>query len=169
MRGAAVLFLTLYVLRALVAEANNMLSGLHVWLFAGGLFVTYAAMAMPLGMGLAASLLGGFLCDAVTPVAFGTHAALFAAAHAVIYNARPRLQRQQTPVRVGVAVLANLGLFLALTFVRLRAGHAASAPWPRMFSDLFWSEAAVAAAAPWFFSLQLRSLQLARAVPWGSA
>ena len=47
MRGAVALFLTLYLLRALVAEANNALSGLHVWLFAGGLFVTYAALAMP--------------------------------------------------------------------------------------------------------------------------
>ena len=40
MRSCAVLFLSLYVLRALVAEVNSAMSGAHIWLFAGGLFVT---------------------------------------------------------------------------------------------------------------------------------
>ncbi|HEY1848389.1 MAG TPA: rod shape-determining protein MreD [Opitutaceae bacterium] len=164
MRPAAVLFLTLYILRALVGEANSMLSGLHVWLFAGGLFVTYAALAMPFRPGFAASLLGGLLCDALSPVAFGTHAALFAAAHAVVYNARERLQRDETGVRVAVAAIVNAALFVAMSFLALRSTHGA-ASWPRMISDLAWSEAAVAALAPWFFSLQLRTLELARALP----
>ena len=84
MRGAAVLFLTLYVLRALVAELNTALSGVHLWLFAGGLFVAYSALAMPFHEGFAGSVLGGLLCDAMTPVAFGTHATLFAVAPAWI-------------------------------------------------------------------------------------
>ena len=73
MRGCAALFLTLYLLRALVAEANSALSGLHVWLFAGGLFVVYSALMMPFGQGFAASVLGGLLCDSVTPVAFSDY------------------------------------------------------------------------------------------------
>jgi rod shape-determining protein MreD len=165
MRGAAALFVTLYLLRALVAEANNALSGLHVWLFAGGLFVTYAALAMPLRQGFAASLLGGLLCDCVSPVGFGSQAVLFAFSHTVVYNLRERLQRDETAVRVAVALLVNLGLFLAVTVLRMRAAHIGIGAWPRLLSDLGWSEAVLAAVAPWFFALQLRTLELARAKP----
>jgi cell shape-determining protein MreD len=165
MRGAAALFLTLYLLRALVAEVNSALSGVHVWLFAGGLFVAYSALVMPFRTGFTVSILSGLLCDSVTPVAFGTHAALFGFAHAVVFNARERLQRDETAVRIGVALLVNLGLFLALTFVRMRSAHGASLAWPRILSDLAWSEVALAIAAPWFFALQLRTLELARANP----
>jgi rod shape-determining protein MreD len=165
MRGAVALFFTLYVLRALVAEVNSALSGMHVWLFAGGLFVAYSALMMPFRQGFTASVLGGLLCDAVTPVAFGTHAALFAVAHAVVFNARERLQRDDTAVRVLVALLLNLALFLALTFARIRLAHWTASAWPRILSDLLWSEVALALAAPWFFALQLRTLELARAIP----
>jgi rod shape-determining protein MreD len=165
MRGAVALFLTLYLLRALVAEVNSALSGMHIWLFAGGLFVAYSALMMPFRQGFTASVLGGLLCDAVTPVAFGTHAALFAVAHAVVYNARERLQRDDTAVRVLVALLVNLALFLAITFARIRLVHGTAAAWPRILSDLAWSEAALALVAPWFFALQLGTLELARANP----
>ena len=165
MRGAVALFLTTYLLRGLVAEVNSALSGMHIWLFTGGLFVAYSALMMPFREGFAASVLAGMLCDSATPVAFGTHTALFAAAHAVVYNARERLQREEMLVRVFVALLLNLALFLALTFVQVRAAHETAAAWPRMLSDLAWSEAALALIAPWFFALQLRTLELARAQP----
>ena len=59
MRGAVALFFTLYLLRAVVAEANNALSGVHIWLFAGGLFVTYAALKVPYRIGFVVTVLGG--------------------------------------------------------------------------------------------------------------
>ena len=169
MRGAVALFLTLCLLRGIVAEANSALSGMHIWLFAGGLFVTYAALKVSYRTGFVVTALGGLLCDAVAPVAFGTHAALFAAAHAIVYNARERLQREETSVRIAVTLLVNLGLFLALTFARMRLAHGIAAAWPRLLSDLAWSELAVLVAAPWFFALQLRTLELARANPPRSA
>jgi rod shape-determining protein MreD len=165
MRGALALFLTLYLLRALVAEVNSALSGIHIWLFAGGLFVAYSALMMPFRSGFTVSVLAGLLCDSVTPVAFGTHAALFGIAHAIVFNARERLQRDETAVRVAVALLVNLGLFLALTFARIRIAHGGAFAWPRMLSDLAWSEVAVALVAPWFFALQVHTLELARANP----
>lgn len=165
MRGAVALFLTTYLLRGLVAEVNSALSGMHIWLFAGGLFVAYSALMMPFREGFTASVLGGMLCDSVTPVVFGTHTALFAVAHAVVYNARERLQRDETLVRVFVALLLNVALFLAITFARIRVAHEAAAAWPRILSDLAWSEAALALIAPWFFALQVRTLELARANP----
>jgi len=165
MRGAGVLFLTLYLLRALVAEANSALSPEHVWLFAGGLFVAYSALEFRFRPGFTASVLGGLMCDSVSPVPFGTHAALFATAHVVVYNLRERLQHDETIVRVTVALLVNLALFLALTFGQVRHVPAGATVWPRLLSDLAWSEIAVAAAAPWFFALQAASLDLARANP----
>jgi cell shape-determining protein MreD len=165
MRVSAILFLTLYLLRALVAEANNALSGLHIWIFAGGLFVVYSALMVPFRQGFASSILAGLLCDSVSPVAFGTHAALFGMAHAFVYNARERLQRDETAVRVTVALIVNLALFAALTLVRFRHVPSGATVWPRLFSDLAWSEIAVVLAAPWFFALQVRTLELARAIP----
>jgi rod shape-determining protein MreD len=163
MRGAGVLFLTLFVLRALVAEANSVLSGVHVWLFVGGLFVAYSALVYSFRAGFTASVLGGLLCDSVAPVPFGTHAALFATAHVVVYNVRERLQRDETAVRVMVALLINLALFLILSFEQLRHIPSIATVWPRLLSDLAWSELALAAAAPWFFALQSACLELARA------
>jgi rod shape-determining protein MreD len=160
MRGCLVLFLTLYLLRALLAELNTELSGLHVWIFAGGLYVAFSALAMPFRIGFAASVLGGLLCDAMKPVAMGTHAALFGAAHAAVFNLRERLQRDEVAVRVVVVLVLNLVLFLSLSLVR---GHFGALP--RMLSDLAWSEAFVAVAAPWFTALQIRSLELAGASP----
>lgn len=165
MRGAAVLFLTLYLLRSLVAELNSALSGYHLWLFAGGLFVTYSALAMPFHEGFWASILGGLLCDAMSPLPFGTHAGLFAIAHTVVYNTRERLQREETTVRVVVALVVNVSLFAAISLMRIGAWHRAWDEWPRMLSDLVWSQAVIALIAPWFFALQLRSLELARANP----
>ena len=163
MRPTAALFATLYLLLALVAQVNSAIAPIHLWLFAGGLFVAYPALMMPFRQGFADSVLGGLLCDSVAPVAFGTHAALFATAHAVVYNVRERLQRDETVVRVSVVLLVNLALFLTLSFTRI--AHGGAAAWPRTLSDLFWSEAAVALAAPWFFAFQLRTLELARAAP----
>lgn len=165
MRGATAVFLTLYLLHALVAEANNALSGAHVWLFAGGLYVAYSALMVPLRQGLAATILAGLLCDAAAPVAFGTNAALFAAAHVAVYAVRERLQRDEMAVRVSAALILNLAFFLALSFARLRLVPAMSTAWPRMLSDLLCSEAVVALIAPWFFALQIRTLELARALP----
>jgi len=169
MRVATVLFLTLFLLRALVAEANSALSGLHVWLFAGGLFVAYSALMVPFSQGFAASVFAGLLCDSAAPVPFGTHAALFGAAHAAVYNLRERLQRDETAVRVAVVLVLNAALFLAITAATIRHVPAAATVWPRLLSDLGWSQAAVALAAPWFFAIQVRSLELARAVPSRSA
>jgi rod shape-determining protein MreD len=163
MRGALVLFLTLFLLHALVELANQALAGLHVHLFAAGLFVAYGALVLPFGPGLAASVLAGLLCDAGAPLAFGTQALLFGAAHVVVFNLRSRLPRDDPAARRLVALGVNAAVFLALSFVLLRRGTGRPAAWPRLGSDLFASEVVIALIAPWFFALQAESLRLARA------
>jgi rod shape-determining protein MreD len=165
MRVATVLFLTLYLLRVLVAELNHTLSGVHVWIFAGGLFIAYSALMLPFRQGFGASLLAGLLCDSLAPVAFGTHTALFALSHAVVYNVRERMQRDETAVRVSVALIVNLALFVILTLARIRHTPGGPAAWPRILSDLVCSQVAIALIGPWFFAFQFRTLELAGASP----
>jgi len=163
MRHTLVTFLTLLLLWTLVAQANHALSGLRVYLFFGGLYVTYAALMLPPRAGLASTLLGGLLCDANTPVAFGTHLVLFAAAFAVLLHLRDRLPREDTVARVIVALLANLALFLVFSFTQIGGAPSPAAAWPRLIADLICSQVCLALIAPWFFALQRRTLLLAHA------
>ena len=75
----------------------------------------------------------------MSPVGFGTHAVLFAFSHTVVFNLRERLQREETAVRVIVALLVNLGLFLSITALRMRASHIGFCSWLRLVSFLFLS------------------------------
>jgi len=162
MRRTLVTFLTLLLLWVVVAQVNHVLDG-HAYLFAGGLLVAYAALQLPLRDGLAAVLLAGLLCDAGAPVPFGLHTLLFAAAHAVVFNIRDHLPREETVARVVVALLVNLALFLVLSFALVGRGPAPAAVWPRLIFDLVCSQVFLALIAPWFFALQARSLVLAGA------
>jgi rod shape-determining protein MreD len=159
MRRFLALYATLVLLWALVAQANHALAPFHIYLFAGGLFVAYSALGFPLRSGLAASFLAGLMFDANEPVAFGTHAILFAAAHALLFHLRDRLPREDRVGRVVIALLANFGLFLALSFIM--ADRPPVSIWPRLLADLVCSQIALALAAPWFFALQSRVLILA--------
>jgi rod shape-determining protein MreD len=162
MRRTLVTFLTLLLLWVVVAQVNHILSGTHVYLFVGGLFVTYAALQLPLRDGLAAVLLAGLLCDANTPVPFGLHTLLFASACAVICNLRDHVPRDETVARVIVALLTNLALFLVFSFALIGRSPAPGAVWLRLIFDLLCSQVFLALIAPWFFALQARTLVLAR-------
>jgi rod shape-determining protein MreD len=163
MRHTLTISLTLALLWALVAQANHELSGLRVYVFVGGLYVTYASLMLPWRAGLASIVLGALLCDASTPVAFGTHVILFAAAFAVLSHLRDRLPREDTVARVVIALLANLALFLLFSFTQIGGSPSPAAAWPRLIADLIASQIALALIAPWFFALQHRALLLARA------
>ena len=165
MRPAFVTALTLLVLWTLVAEANHALAEYRVYLFVGALFVTFAALKLPLGAGLAATLFGGLLCDANSPVNFGTHLLLFAAAHAIIFHVRVRLPRDDTVARVAAALLANLAIFLLFSFIQIARSPAPAAAWPRLIADLICSQVFLALVAPWFFALQHQALATARCAP----
>ena len=160
MRRALVIFLTLVLLWTLVAQLNHFAGEIHLYFFLGGLYVTYAALVLPPRPGLAAVLLGGMLCDANAPVAFGTHALLFAAAHAVLLSLRDRLPHEEMAGRIVIALLANLGIFLVLSFFEIGRLPLPAAAWPRLGTDLIFSQLVLALAAPWFFSLQEQSLLL---------
>jgi rod shape-determining protein MreD len=162
MRNAAVIFLAQLLLVCLLAQVNHAITGAHVYLFAGGLLIAYSALALPFSAGVAASFLIGLAADAAAPVPFGTQALLFAAAHTIVFHLRDRLPRDDTTGRVIIALLTNLGLFLALSFFLIGRSPAPSAAWARLFADLLASQIFLALIAPWFFALEERASELIR-------
>lgn len=166
MRAAAILFLTDGLLWCLAGEVNHAISGLHVYLYLGGLLVVTGALALPFGLGLLVSLAAGALCDTAAPPAlFGAQTLLFAAATTLLAMLRERLPPEDRAGRIVAALLANLALFVALSALVARRFPSPGGDWLRLAFDLAASQAALAAIAPWFFALQSRSLQLARAQP----
>jgi len=162
MRRVIVLFLCTIVLWAVVAQVNQGLSDAHVYLFVGGLFVAFTALTQTYGTGLWTAALAGLLLDANAPVAFGKHMILFATAHFFVFRVRDRVARNDTVSRITVAILANLGLFLVLTFLQLLRTPAIAAIWPRMIFDLVCSQLFIALVGRWYFALQAKSLVMAR-------
>lgn len=162
MRVFLVLVGCVYLLWALVSQLNHTLSGLRITLFAGGLFVAYAAVSQPLRLGLAVSLIGGLWCDANAPVWFGTHGLLFVLAHATLFHVRDRVPREDAAGAIVLVLLCNLALFLVFSFTQISASPAPGTAWPRLLFDLFCSQVFLALVTPWFFALQKRALALAR-------
>lgn len=161
MRRALFLFVTLVLLWTIVTQLNHALAPWHIYLWLGGLFVGFSALTLPLRSGLAASFFGGLLCDATSGAGLGTHALLFASAHAVLFNLRDRLPREDTTGRVVITLITNLALFLVFSFLQISALPSPGDAWPRLICDLLCSQVLLTLIAPWFFALQACALQLA--------
>lgn len=130
----------------------------HVYV--GGLFVTFAALRLDARNGFIATLLTGLLCDAVEPVPFGTNAALLGLVYAVLLQARHRFPRDEALFSTVVALLANLFLFIALSFLLISAHPRPADAWMRLFADLVVSQLLLVAITPWFLALQGRAFEL---------
>lgn len=162
-RTAIVVFLAMLLLWLLVLQLNHYLAVWRVYLFVGGLLVTYAALRLPLRTGLLVTAGVGLLAEAGTGLTPGTQLVLLCAAHALIYHVRDRVPRDQTVTRVLIALLTNLALFLVLSILLVGQGPVPAAMWPRLIFDLACSQVFVALVAPWFFAFQERALELAGA------
>ena len=150
------------LLWSLIVQLNHYLAAHAAHLFVGGLLIAFAALRLALRPGLFATMLTGLAIDALEPVPFGTHLMLFTVMHVIIFRLRTRFPREETIFGVVVALLANLALFLGLSFAVLGSHPVPGAAWVRLFVDLLWSQLFLAAIAPWFFSLQVRALELGR-------
>jgi hypothetical protein len=142
----------------LLSQLNHYLALWQIQVWCGGLLVSFAGLRMGYRTGAASSFIAGLLLDAGEPVAFGTQALLLLAAHAVIFTIRNRAPREETVVGVVVALIANLGLFLSLCFLRIDTSLDPAGAWMRAFADLLVSQIVLAVIAPWFFAVQLRLL-----------
>jgi rod shape-determining protein MreD len=151
-------FLTLLLLWTIIAQVNHYLAVWHMYAFVGALYVTFSALRLPPRAGAIATVLGGLLCDGNAPVPFGTHVLLFIAAYVLIQNARGRIPVDQTITQVVIALLTNLGLYLAFAIFMAVHQPAPGTRWPRMLMDLLVSQVLLVVIAPWFFALQTRVL-----------
>jgi len=159
-RSTAIIFACCLVLWICISQLNHYLAPLHLSLFAGGLLITFSALRMGFREGWWSSLLIGLLIDSSTAVPFGFHGLLFAVVHTAVYNLRGRFPREETIFGLIVALLANLALFFMITVAFLLRSPAPFSMLPRLLADLLASELVVFFAAPWFFALQDRSLEL---------
>jgi hypothetical protein len=162
MRRFVTLSFTLLLLWAIIAQVNDLISGWRVYVFAGGLFVTFAALTQPLRPGMFAVCVGGMICDANAPVTFGVHVLLFSAAHATVYHLRDRVPQEDNIAITVVTLLTNLALFLVFSFGQIHVSPAPAAAWPRLLMDLLCSQILLVAVTPWFFALQARALEIAQ-------
>ena len=162
MRRTLVLAGSLLLLWAIVAQLNDALAELRVYVFAGALFVAFTALTQPRRAGMIAVMIGGLICDANAPVAFGTHMLLFAAAHVTLFHIRERVPRDDNTAAIVVVLLTNLALFLGFSFTQIHASPAPADVWPRLIADLACSQLFLALVTPWFFALQAGALALAR-------
>ena len=162
-RQIAVTTLCGLILWILLAQVNHHLAYWQVHLWAGGLFVAFAGLRLDLREGLLTVALLGAVHDASAPVAFGTHMLLFAIAQTVIFHLRNRFPREEAVIGVLVALLANLGLFLAFSFIQIAGSPAPGIAWLRLIADLMLSQLVLAAITPWFLSLQAHALEISGA------
>ncbi len=162
-RQILALLLGNYLLIAVTSQVNHAFSPWQLRLSLGGLLVAPATLSVGFRAGATVAFLTGLLLDATAPVWFGTHALLLLAAHAVLYSQRSGLAREETVVAVVAALLANLGIWLALAFF---LGASLSLPGSaavRLLAELGCSQIVLALIGPWFFSLQVRLLTMAGA------
>lgn len=161
MRRSLTLFVTLFLLWVISGQINHYLSSLHASLFLGGLCVVFSALRLNRSEGLLTTFATGLLYDATSPLWFGCHALLFSTAHMIVFRFRSRVPRDETLFPIVIGLLANLGIFLGVSFVAIHDIPTGVNPWPRLLADLLFSQVALVLAAPWFLSLQERCMEIA--------
>lgn len=149
----------------LTGLVNHSIAGFGVNLYLGGLLVTYAALRLDSRHGLAATVFTGLMVDSLLPVPFGTNLLFFLIIHATVLYGRQRFPREGAIFGIVVAMLANLFLFIAISFLLVGENPRPANAWLRIFADLLLSQGAIVLVAPWFFALQDRAMELAEIHP----
>lgn len=135
------------------------------YLYLGGLMVTYAALRLDPAHGLTATILTALMVDALEPVPFGTSLFLFALVHVTVLYGRHRFPREGAIFAIVVALLANLFLVIALSFLLVSANPRPASAWFRIFMDLLVSQCTIVLVGPWFIALQDRAMEIFRIHP----
>lgn len=136
-----------------------------IYLYLGGLMVAYGSLRLDAAHGLTATILTAFMVDALEPVPFGTSLFLFTLVHVVVLYGRQRFPREGPIFALVVALIANLFLIIALSFLLIGANPRPGSAWLRILMDLLWSQGAIALVGPWFIALQDRAMEIAQIHP----
>lgn len=142
----------------LVRALNHHLSVWQVQLTIGGLLITPSALRLQPKAALAAAFVTGLGLDVTMPVPFGENAILLMAATTLVLGLRHRIPREELAVSIAVAIILNLLLVLARTFLHLTDWPDPASNWLSLFASLVASQLFIGLIAPWFFALQRHSL-----------
>src|ERR1035437_6421856 len=88
-----------------------------VSLYLGGLLVSYAALRLDSRHGWVSTILTGLATDSLTALPFGTSLVLFCLVYAFLLQGRQRFPREEPVFAIVVALLTNLFLFIAISFM----------------------------------------------------
>ena len=151
----------------MVGTANNYLSHFSfLWidfcsihLYVGGMFVVYSALRLNSKHGWIAILLTGLMTDSLEPVPFGSSMVLLGLVFATLRYGRRRFPREGSIFGIVVALLANLFLVIALSFLMVGANPRPGDAWLRIFVDLLASQFLILLITPWFLALQERMME----------
>lgn len=160
-----IVFLANLFLLWLAGLANHYLAPHAVALYVAGLLVVYPALRLDPRHGFTATVLTGLAFDAMSPLPFGTHVVLLGLVHATLLYGRRRFPREEPIFATVVALLGNLFLFLALSFLLIGTHPRPAEGWLRLFVDLLASQLVLGLVTPWFMALQARLMLLARLQP----
>lgn len=149
----------------LIGLANHYTADLAIHFYLGGLLVAYAALRLDPKQGMFVMIFTGLMVDAMEPVPFGSSLVLFMLVHAVVIYGRQRFPREGAVFGTVLALLANLFLFIALSFLLVGANPRPANAWLRIFADLFFSQGAILLITPWFIALQDRAMELMQIHP----
>lgn len=155
-----ILFLVHLLLWGIFATLNHAVAPWQLYLYTGGLFITYAGLKLDARTGLAVALLSGCLFDAGAPVTFGQQAITHALGFLWLYRMRNRIAHDIPVIQASVAVLANSALYLALFVIHFHHLNSFATIWPRFLWEMLFSSLLVGLVAPWVMALQSEALRL---------
>ncbi|GAB5560280.1 MAG: hypothetical protein SynsKO_19270 [Synoicihabitans sp.] len=159
-RRLFVMVMAAWVLITLVRQVNHAASPLNLSLWVGGLLVAFPAIHLNPRTAFTSCFIIGLMLDAWSPLPFGTHALLFGAAQIIIGRLRMRLATREPTIELIVALIANLILFVAMTFIVIGRSGGGSFSGFRLLAELAVSQVVIALILPWYFALQSRGCDL---------
>ena len=144
----------------LLSQINQSLGSVSLFLFVNGLLVTFPALFMPLGQGMAAVILLTVFYDSGESWKLGTSLIPNLVIFTVIHTTRDRIQFQNIRVCKLVVLAANLVLFLYYTIL---AGSNYGVTAPFVFLNLVHllvSELVLLVVGGWLISYHKDVLQM---------
>ncbi len=150
------MIVTGWILLTIMRQMNHVLSPLNISLWLGGLLVAYPALKLNPRTAFTSCFIIGLMMDTWSPMKFGTHALLFGAAQIIIGRIRLRLATHEPTIELIVALIANLFMFIAMTFIAMGKSGGGSFSGLRLLTDLLISQVILVMILPWYFALQSR-------------
>jgi cell shape-determining protein MreD len=166
--GCPLMFRRLLILLAcnglilwLIHTVNYSLSLYQLTLMAPGLFLVFPSLNLKPVAAFLCGILSGLLLDATFPVPFGLFAILFALGTGLALQIRKRLHRERNAHALALTHGLNVGLVLLLALLLAPDSLFSATYWLRVLMDLGFSHLVLLLVTPWFFNLQLQTLELA--------